>query len=411
MKIAFLLALGLSFALFAHGQMIIDHTCTNLNTIPADAIVQAKATLHITYGHTSHGSQLTEGMAGLIGETSLVGYKGDIYQFNNGGEGGALDLEDYYGGFPGGAEDLGNPDFTTWATATRNFLNDPGNANVNVIIWSWCGQVSWASESDIDNYLAMVTDLEDDFPNVHFVYMTGHRDIGSDASLKANNQRIRDYCVANHKTLYDFADIESYNPDGQYFEFASDDCSYYNSSGDPLGNWAQEWQNSHTEGVDWYSCGSAHSEPLNANRKAYAAWWLWARLAGWNPAGGEGEGEGEFEFTRVPRGGWFEEGDALSLQVSVTGAVAPVHYQWIKDNSDLFGETDDTFAIDNLTLDDEGWYSCRVEDASKGTRETPPANVQVFPADSLPAPGIAGLLLAGSACVVLGGRRILQRKR
>jgi len=34
--------------------------------------------------------------------------------------------------------------------------------------------------------------------------------------------------------------------------------------------------------VDWYRCGSAHSQPLNANRKAYAAWWLWARLAGWN---------------------------------------------------------------------------------------------------------------------------------
>jgi hypothetical protein len=36
-------------------------------------------------------------------------------------------------------------------------------------------------------------------------------------------------------------------------------------------------------GVDWYDCSSAHSEPLNANMKAYAAWWLWARLAGWDP--------------------------------------------------------------------------------------------------------------------------------
>jgi hypothetical protein len=40
------------------------------------------------------------------------------------------------------------------------------------------------------------------------------------------------------------------------------------------------------EGVDWYNCDSAHSQPLNANRKAYAAWWLWCRLAGWNPASG-----------------------------------------------------------------------------------------------------------------------------
>ena len=33
--------------------------------------------------------------------------------------------------------------------------------------------------------------------------------------------------------------------------------------------------------VDWYKCSSAHSQPLNANLKAYAAWWLWARLVGW----------------------------------------------------------------------------------------------------------------------------------
>jgi hypothetical protein len=27
---------------------------------------------------------------------------------------------------------------------------------------------------------------------------------------------------------------------------------------------------------------TSHSQPLNANQKAYAAWWLWARLAGWD---------------------------------------------------------------------------------------------------------------------------------
>jgi len=48
-----------------------------------------------------------------------------------------------------------------------------------------------------------------------------------------------------------------------------------------LGNWATAWQASHTEDLDWYDCHAAHSQPLNANRKAYAAWWLWARLAGW----------------------------------------------------------------------------------------------------------------------------------
>ena len=57
----------------------------------------------------------------------------------------------------------------------------------------------------------------------------------------------------------------------------------YDSDGDgnPDRNWATAWQNSHTENVDWYNCSPAHSQALNGNLKAYAAWWLWARLAGW----------------------------------------------------------------------------------------------------------------------------------
>ena len=39
---------------------------------------------------------------------------------------------------------------------------------------------------------------------------------------------------------------------------------------------------SHTQNVDWYIVSCAHSQSLNCNQKAYAAWWLWARIAGWN---------------------------------------------------------------------------------------------------------------------------------
>ena len=49
-----------------------------------------------------------------------------------------------------------------------------------------------------------------------------------------------------------------------------------------MGNWCTEWQESHTEGVDWFDNYTAHSYPINGNQKAYAAWWLWARLGGWD---------------------------------------------------------------------------------------------------------------------------------
>jgi hypothetical protein len=252
--------------------ILINHTTIDIDAIPQAATEQAKSTLHIAYGHTSHGSQLIDGMTGLID------FKGALYSFNDGGTDGALDLKDR----PfSGASDLGNPNLTAWAQATRDYLDD--HPATNVVIWSWCGQVSSASEDDIINYLALMSNLETDYPNVKFVYMTGHLDgYGLTGNLHIRNEQIRSYCAANKKTLYDFADIESYNPDGVYFgdKDANDNCDYdSNDDGYFDANWAIEWQSAHPG--EWYDCTSAHSQPLNANLKAYAAWWLWARLAGW----------------------------------------------------------------------------------------------------------------------------------
>lgn len=43
--------------------MVIDHHTADIWDIPELAIVQAKASLHIAYGHTSHGGQLISGLA------------------------------------------------------------------------------------------------------------------------------------------------------------------------------------------------------------------------------------------------------------------------------------------------------------------------------------------------------------
>jgi hypothetical protein len=252
---------------------MIDHTSTKLSLLSSERIENAKNKLHIAYGHTSHGSQIITGMQGL------VDFKGILYSFNNGGTNGSLDLRDT----PfSGANDLGNPDRTAWAAATRNYLNE--HADINVIIWSWCGQVSSASEENINTYLNLMNNLEQEYPNVKFVYMTGHLDgSGIDGNLNIRNEQIRNFCKENNKILYDFADIESYDPDGQvdYMPLIADDGCNYDSDGNGSrdANWAIAWQNTHTEGVDWYNCSAAHSQPLNANLKAYAAWQLWVKLA------------------------------------------------------------------------------------------------------------------------------------
>lgn len=266
-------------------DLIIDHACTDLSAIPDEWIFKAKEDLHIAYGHTSHGSQVTKGMNGL------VEFKGNRYSWNNGGTGGALDLHDY--AMPG---DLGNPDRTSWATATRTYL--AANPDVNVIMWSWCGQVSYSTEDQINQYLSLMSGLEEDFPDVTFVYMTGHLDgTGLTGNLHLRNEQIRDFCVKGKKILYDFADIESYDPDGNYYgdKKASDGCNYdydgdgrTEASGDPAlpsggdRNWALDWQNSHLVNIDWYNTPASHTQPLNGNMKAYAAWHMFARLAGWD---------------------------------------------------------------------------------------------------------------------------------
>ena len=263
--------------------IIIDHNCAKLAPIPVWALEQASESLHIAYGHTSHGSQLMTGMTELENQdTILVGYKGDYYCWNHyqyPGEGGpCIEIHDKFR--PG---DLGHLGDTQWADYTRDYLdNDTVSENINVVIWSWCGGCSDNTVEGINTYLDAMNQLEQDYPELQFVYMTGHLDIWNNDTLKRNNQLIRDYCIENNKILYDFADIESYDPDGVYYEYANDNCNYYTEDLIKLGNWATEWQNSHVESVDWFHCTAAHSEALNGNLKAYAAWWLWCRLAGWN---------------------------------------------------------------------------------------------------------------------------------
>lgn len=276
MRNIFCITAGLFLFSVVCGQqpVIIDHTTTNLSVVPVGFINQAKSNLKIWYGHTSHGSQITTGIDNL--QTHI----GDPYTFNEGGTGGALSYQEEW------SIDLGHNGDTAWAQRTREILNAPGNDR-NVIIWSWCGGVSDNTEEGITIYLNKMTELENDYPGVQFVYMTGHLDIWAWANLKARNQQIRDYCVANNKILFDFADIESYNPDLLFFEYADDGCNYYTGPGGTLlGNWAIEWCSANPLSDLCWSCSCAHSEALNCNVKGRSFWWMMARMAGWDGAVG-----------------------------------------------------------------------------------------------------------------------------
>ncbi len=300
---------------FAGGPIIIDHKCTNLAKVPYTAIIQAKEKLHVAYGHTSHGSQLISGMTGLddfMYNSPRYKTKIGTYTWHDGPRKGFLDIDDR--AFSDKRHDLGydrgrNP----WWKMTRSYLDDPVNTDVNVVIWSWCNIYG----HDINKYLHEMEKLISEYGvngrkvgtgkrkvPVTFVFMTGHtnndthkRPDENIATFRAN-KKIRRHCIKYKRVLYDFYDIEAYDLDGKYFgdgdkeaqdnaygsytgkHKLEDDCSYNSSKG--RGNWALEWQANHKKNVDWWASGAAHSKHLNGNLKGYAAWWLWARLAGWN---------------------------------------------------------------------------------------------------------------------------------
>lgn len=251
--------------------LICDHTCTDIDKVPTSYLEGAKKKFRIAYGHTSHGSQIISGMQAL--------QKSDPAKFGFGTNGGNdLYLMDRT---PGG--DLGNPNRTTWAQRTRELLQGSGK-DLNMIMWSWCGQAGSASEKDMQTYLDLMSGLEKEFPKVKFVYMTGHLDgSGENGNLNRRNEQIRDFCKTKGKILFDFADIESFDPDGKvnYMKLnAGDGCDYRENG--VTKNWADEWLAKNPDHGIALPSSAAHSRPLNGALKGRAFWWMMARMAGWN---------------------------------------------------------------------------------------------------------------------------------
>jgi hypothetical protein len=222
--------------------LLADHTSAdNFDQLPDSVFAQARASYDIFYGHTSHGSQIITGLGMLEAEDTTFAAP-TFYEYG---------------------DDLGTLGDTSWVPPTRAYLD--GHPECNVAMWSWCGGCTGNSEAGIAAYLEAMSGLEQDYPGVTFIYMTGHLDgTGPDGSLYRSNNQIRDYCNENGKVLFDFADIESYDPDGTYYPDETDACA-----------WCADWCSDHT----CTDCGGcAHSHCFNCYRKGQAFWSLMAEL-------------------------------------------------------------------------------------------------------------------------------------
>lgn len=300
--------------------IVIDHTTDTLAPIPAEYINRARENLHIIYQGASHSRQMSRGMEALMNlyPTNLNGYKGNIYGIDLNGSS-TSDKLDFKDNFEGYNSPINNA--STLYSTTSAYLDS--HPNVNVVFWMWCYQRDdWNGagteyETNIDTYISAMEKLIAEYGAngtksrsvpVTFIYATGPNMKDRDGTAENENltvfnynKRIRDYAKENKRVLFDYYDIESYSPEGTYYGdgdvSTTDIYSNYTHANDlqdnnygfgsSRTNWALSWQNSHTEGVDYFRFVTQdgtleHTNAVDADAKVYAMWWLFARLAGWN---------------------------------------------------------------------------------------------------------------------------------
>ncbi len=239
-------------------SIIITHTMVDAAKIPQARLDDARK-LDIFFAHRSVGNNIIDGLADLQTQDSnrytltIAVAAASWFETNNGLLHQLIGIN-------------GQP-----YTKINGFdtLVRGGYSRANVAMMKFCpsdtlpfGVVPaadiWAA------YRNAMTALAQAYPNVTFVWWTMPLATAADdrgnSEKQIFNRLVRDYCRLNNCVLFDIADIESHDPQGNAVVSAAGYEAMWNG----------------------FSDDGAHLNVVGRQRVAAAFWWLLARLVGWD---------------------------------------------------------------------------------------------------------------------------------
>ncbi|MBM4024189.1 MAG: LamG domain-containing protein [Planctomycetes bacterium] len=252
----------------ACGSIVVDHTCLEVNAdgalaeiIPQMYLDRARG-LKVLFCHASVGGTIMNGMTARVGLASQNPQRYSIVRQEN--------AEAAWFETNQGIVNISRTDWPRQGSKVRGFDHMIRNlgygqaGRVNVAFMKFC-YIDWQPTTNVqrqwDEYRTVMEALAADYPHVTFVWWTTALNSTGDAGdvMERFNHLVREYCVRNGKVLFDLADIESHDLQGN-------PC--YSDVG--------------AEGLyAGYAVDGAHPTGIGQKRLASAMWWLLARIAGW----------------------------------------------------------------------------------------------------------------------------------
>ena len=266
--------------------LIVDHTY-DLTIVPDSVLAKVRNMTDVVhYAHRSDGSAVPFGLQALSaldssrypyaeGYTSVPTERSHGIRFWNG-----MVSSDYIYPADYWMSDAGRKNLATILTS---------NSKIRYTSWTFCNEDDYWGLTDqggdngsLGSYIRIMDYLEQQHPNVTFIYQTAAmRDAGSESSNVNQaifNDSLRHWARLHNKVLFDFADLDVW-----YKGSAHTDTFRFTNALGVAKDTVVPFQN-----PGWLAGNGATNNGHHANDsmgvdKGKAWWYLMARLTGWNP--------------------------------------------------------------------------------------------------------------------------------